>query len=1181
MITFTRCAILAKQACATFSQVVQKITPPIANNSLKFFFALFAMLALGVGNAWGEEATITFANKGLTNGTQYLEPFEIDANTTITFAGGGNDGKYYNTGSGMRTYGDGTITIACTNGTISEISFTWGGDSYKPTSDVANPVGYSKTTSKWTGSASSVTLTRPSGSGHWRLQKVTVTYETSGGETPGEGGNDPEEPGTDDDCVWQLVTSASNLKVGDEIVIAAKDYNYALSTTQNNNNRGKANITKNQDQTITFGDDVQIITLEEGVSYSGTYVFYAGTGYLYAAGANSNNYLKTSNQKIANGDWEIEITNGTAIVTAQGSASRNILKYNNNSGIFSCYASDNSMQDIVLYKKVCAVAQTYSVKKGTLENCKLKFSKTEDNFTNDELTGLVEKDYVYFTITPSSGYELKGEPVVKDASDNNVECVEEDGVWMFEMPASDVTVSVSCVLTVKTYKVTFNANGHGTAPTAQNVEENKKATEPTAPSATGYTFGGWYTDQACSDDKKFDFNTPITKDITLYAKWTANTYKITFNAGTGTCGTESATATYADGITLPTATPSAVCDEVGWTFAGWATSSVAETTSAPTLLKANDKYQPTSSITLYAVYSQTETNLGGGENSATLTFDNTSKRTEFTTEKQVWTENGITLTNIKGTQQGAADVGDYSNPARLYKGSTTLVETSNEILKIVFTCSSSAYANVLANTIGNTAESSESIVTVASVGANSYAIPALGDQVRLKSITVTYTASGTSTTTYNSNPNCTPPSEYTITWWANGEEYYTQTAVEGTAIDVPTNSPNAATYACEDKVFVGWVESEIDEATDEEPIYTTDFDKITGNRDFYAVFATEENNDESIFTVGKSGDFKIYALVEGANKYATAYDNGKLGSTSDENSAVIYTFTHKGENQYTIYNGSKYIAYGSGTNLKTQSGEYLWHIAPATNGKGSWRITSVSTTNRAIIYRTGYDFKAYGTTNITSSGYYDIEIGSVPTTTYSGYVTTCEKPIYTRVVKPGEYGTICLPYGSSDYTGAEFYEVSSVEYGKGLWLDQLAAGTALAAGKPYIFRATAEKLAVVYKGEKKDSPVDGVNGLTGTFTAIAANSTLVGHFIIAKNQIWVANDKNTLPAYRAYINAEDVPTTAQAQLPGRRRVCMGENAATGLDNITNGENNTIKVIENGQLIIIRNGEKFNVQGQKL
>ena len=36
-----------------------------------------------------------------------------------------------------------------------------------------------------------------------------------------------------------------------------------------------------------------------------------------------------------------------------------------------------------------------------------------------------------------------------------------------------------------------------------------------------------------------------------------------------------------------------------------------------------------------------------------------------------------------------------------------------------------------------------------------------------------------------------------------------------------------------------------------------------------------------------------------------------------------------------------------------------------------------------------------------------------------------------------------------------------------------------------------------------------------------------------------------------------------------------------LDNITNGENTTIKVIENGQLIIIRNGEKFNAQGVRL
>lgn len=187
---------------------------------------------------------------------------------------------------------------------------------------------------------------------------------------------------------------------------------------------------------------------------------------------------------------------------------------------------------------------------------------------------------------------------------------------------------------------------------------------------------------------------------------------------------------------------------------------------------------------------------------------------------------------------------------------------------------------------------------------------------------------------------------------------------------------------------------------------------------------------------------------------------------------------------------------------------------------------------------------------------------------------------YTRSVTSGKYGTICLPYGSSNYAGAEFYEVSSLEVGKGLWLDELAAGTALAAGKPYIFKATADKIVVAYEGAKQESPVAGVGGLTGTFTDIAANTDLVGHYIIADNKIWIANDQNTLPANRAYI-ANTVPTTEQPQLPGRRRVCMGENATTGFDQIVAPEGKAVKVIENGQLIIIRDGVKYNAQGVRL
>ena len=49
---------------------------------------------------------------------------------------------------------------------------------------------------------------------------------------------------------WVIVTDAGKLKAGDEIVIVAKDYNFALSTTQNSNNRGQASVTKDGDKVI-------------------------------------------------------------------------------------------------------------------------------------------------------------------------------------------------------------------------------------------------------------------------------------------------------------------------------------------------------------------------------------------------------------------------------------------------------------------------------------------------------------------------------------------------------------------------------------------------------------------------------------------------------------------------------------------------------------------------------------------------------------------------------------------------------------------------------------------------------------------------------------------------------------------------------------------------------------------
>ena len=73
--------------------------------------------------------------------------------------------------------------------------------------------------------------------------------------------------------------------------------------------------------------------------------------------------------------------------------------------------------------------------------------------------------------------------------------------------------------TAKNYEVSFITE-HSDAPDSQNVPYNKTATNPGELTAEGYTFIGWYADEA--HKTKFDFSTPITGDTKVYAKWEKN-----------------------------------------------------------------------------------------------------------------------------------------------------------------------------------------------------------------------------------------------------------------------------------------------------------------------------------------------------------------------------------------------------------------------------------------------------------------------------------------------------------------------------------------------------------------------------------------------------------------------------------------------------------------------------------
>jgi hypothetical protein len=205
-------------------------------------------------------------------------------------------------------------------------------------------------------------------------------------------------------------------------------------------------------------------------------------------------------------------------------------------------------------------------------------------------------------------------------------------------------------------------------------------------------------------------------------------------------------------------------------------------------------------------------------------------------------------------------------------------------------------------------------------------------------------------------------------------------------------------------------------------------------------------------------------------------------------------------------------------------------------------------------------------------------------------VIEVDKPKYTRDVEAGNFGTICLPYASSNYQGAEFYEIAYMELNedrtpKGIWLNEVAG--ALEAGKPYIFVATDDVLSVVYEGDEVDAPAEGTAGLTGTFDEIPAENTLLeGNYMIADNKFWLCGAGCWLGENRAYINYTIIHenTTPIAALPGRRRICMGaagDNQATGLEGLITPNNQAAKIIKNGQFIIIRGSEMYNAQGVRL
>jgi hypothetical protein len=236
---------------------------------------------------------------------------------------------------------------------------------------------------------------------------------------------------------------------------------------------------------------------------------------------------------------------------------------------------------------------------------------------------------------------------------------------------------------------------------------------------------------------------------------------VTLDAEGGTCtetSVDEEAATYGT-ITLPVASPSTDCDNEDWTFAGWATATCTETTSAPTLYQAGS-YNPANGLELHAVYKKVVGGSGSSEETAETTIGDYANDNSWEAEHKYTSlalDDKITLTASTGTNTGKYyDTGDVYE-WRFYStesATITISAASGCTLKSITPTFNVKSSGVLKDG-DNTLSSGESY----SISGTSKTLSIEVGQVKFTAISVTYETSGGGTMTYNSNPVCSAPSQ--------------------------------------------------------------------------------------------------------------------------------------------------------------------------------------------------------------------------------------------------------------------------------------------------------------------------------------------------------------------------------------------------------------------------------------
>lgn len=342
------------------------------------------------------------------------------------------------------------------------------------------------------------------------------------------------------------------------------------------------------------------------------------------------------------------------------------------------------------------------------------------------------------------------------------------------------------------------------------------------------------------------------------------------------------------------------------------------------------------------------------------------------------------------------------------------------------------------------------------------------------------------------------------------------------------------------------------------------------------VAATEISDGMQVLITGVK-DEVVYAMGEQKSTNRAAYVatiNGEGVLTPGEGT-MAFTLVAQGDGTYAIRTSDgKYLYAGKNdaNHLKTQA---------EVDVNAKWTITTTSAVATGSSNRNVMQFNGSGDSKLFSC------YASASQSAIALYVKqSTPEPQYETArsgLEPGRFYTICMGTEILAIRGASFWGISKRDQrGSVAYLEEESAP--YAAGKPFLFYATSDKLEVAYGTETDEAGTNGaLHGTLSYMDDAALTAAGSGIYMMYQNAFHPLGTNNHLDANRAYLVYGDLQavSTDPQSTPGRqvRKMPLQGNVATGIEEGTNADNTIArKVMIDGQLFILRGEKMYDATG---